>query len=110
MALFVAQVVQNRIPNIRANVGPHVLIQALSWPASMLADFQCFPYFNVVGEASFLLPLHFCHNFEVSVIKLLRAALMMLGDTGMAPLFVSDGSTMLFPSLLEGPGRLANIY
>ena len=76
----------------------------------MLADFECFSYLDVVGETAFMFSLHFVDDFEIVFVELMMTVLIMLSDAGMAPLFVINGSPMFFPSLLEGPCRLANVY
>ena len=101
--------IQDRVPNVRPDVGPHVLIQALSRAASMLTNFKRFPDFNVIGEAAFLFSLHFSYDFEVSAVKVVMAVLVVLSNARVGPLFVIDGSAMLFPSLLKGPSCLSHI-
>ena len=74
----------------------------------MLTNFKRFSNFDVICEAAFLFSLHFCYNFKVGAVKAVMTILVVLSNSGVGPLFVVYGSTVLFPSLLKGPGCLSH--
>ena len=48
-------------------------------------------------------------RLKVSFVKLVRAMLMVLGDTGVFPFFFINGLFVFFPASLVRPGSLANV-
>ena len=77
---IVANMVQDRVPYVCADVGPHVFIEAFSWAAAMVTNFEGFADFYIISEASFLFSLHFSYYFEVFFVELLCAVLVVLCD------------------------------
>ena len=75
----------------------------------MPSNFESFSYFQVVGQSSLFFVLHIMNYSEVIFVEAVVTVLIMLGDAGVVPLLVVDGSFMLFPADFACPVSLADV-
>ena len=86
-----------------------VFIKAFAGTAVVAFDLKCFSDSKVVCQFLFLFALHVNNRFEIFTFELFLAVLIMLGNTRVLPLLLSNGSAVLFPSLLVRSCSLAYI-
>ena len=79
-SLFVAQSVEDRVPNVSSDIGSHVFIEAFAGSGVVASYLEGFADFQVVCEAPFLFALHIFDGSEVFFVKAVMAVLVVLCD------------------------------